>query len=144
MNVAADLRNEWESIRTEVIRAYPDFYELEPGGAIAMDLGESGWMLELQPVARLLCQVGVDMEELRALLSGSTAEDLSTDELQRVAKDHLRPSVRRYKSKLVEAGFEEGTEVEETFMAITFEREIAFDDPAEINETIKWCRKVIV
>lgn len=143
-NVTEDLRHEWESIRAEVTQAYPDFYELEPGGAIAMDLGESGWMLELQPAKRLLCQVGVDMEELRTLLSGSTAEDLSSDELQRVAKDHLRPSVRRYKSTLVEAGFEEGTEVEEAFMAITFEREIAFNDPAEINEIIQWCRKVIV
>ncbi|HIA13571.1 MAG TPA: hypothetical protein EYN18_04015 [Nitrospirales bacterium] len=139
-----DLRHEWEAIRAEVIQAHPDFYELEPGGAIAMELGESGWMLELQPVARLLCQVGVDIEELRTLLSGNTAEDLSSDELQRVAKDHLRPSVRRYKAKLVEAGFAEGTEVEEEFMAITFEREIDFHDPAEINETIQWCRKVIV
>ena len=139
-----ELRMEWESIRSEVIQAYPDFYELEPGGAIAMDLGESGWMLELQPVERLLCQVGVDMEELRTLLSGPTAEDLSSDELQRVAKDHLRPSVRRYKAKLVEAGFEEATEVEEEFMAITFERPIDFQDVTEISETINWCRKLIV
>ena len=39
--MAEDLRHEWELIRAEVIRAYPDFYELEPGGAIAMDLGET-------------------------------------------------------------------------------------------------------
>ena len=90
-----DLRETWLSVRAEVLQLYPDFYELEPGGAIAMDLGGSGWMLEVQPVERLLCQVGVDMEELRTLLSGNTAEDLSPDELQRVAKDHLRPSVRR-------------------------------------------------
>ena len=141
--MTTDLRMEWESIRADVIRAYPDFYELEPGGAIAMDLGESGWMLELQPGERLLCQVGVDMEELRTLLSGNTAEDLSSDELQRVAKDHLRPSVRRYKPKLVAAGFEEGIEVEEEFMAITFERPINFQDPEEINDIIEWCRKVV-
>ena len=139
-----DLRETWLSVRAEVLQSYPDFYELEPGGAIAMDLGGSGWMLELQPVERLLCQVGVDMEELRTLLSGDTAEDLSPDELQRVAKDHLRPSVRRYKSKLLEAGFYEGTETEEEFMAITFERSIDFQDPAYINETIEWCRNTIV
>ena len=139
-----DVRQDWEEIRTEMIQAYPDFYELEPGGAIAMDLGESGWMLELQPSERLLCQVGVDMDELRTLLSGSTPEDISSDELQRVAKDHLRPSMRRYKPKLIEAGFEEGIEVEEEFMAITYERPIDFQDPAYINETIDWCRKFIV
>ena len=142
--MAADLRDVWESVREEVIQAHPDFYEFEPGGAIAMELGQSGWMLELQPVARLLCQVGVDMEELRTLLSENTAEDLSPDELQRVAKDHLRPSVRRYKPKLLAAGFHEATEVEEEFMAITFERPIDFQDPAYIHETIEWCRKVIV
>jgi hypothetical protein len=144
MDVVAGLRHDWNSIRAEVSQAYPDFYELEPGGAIAMDIGESGWMLELQPIERLLCQVGVDMEELRTLLSGNTAEDLSPDELQCVARDYLRPSVRRYKSKLVEVGFEERTEVEKEFTAITFERTIDFQDPVEIKKIIEWCRKAIV
>tara|TARA_B100000315_G_scaffold258803_1_gene312242 strand:+ start:715 stop:1077 length:363 start_codon:yes stop_codon:yes gene_type:complete len=105
VEVVEGLRCDWVMIRAEVRQSYKDFYELQPGGAIAMDLGASGWILEVQPDARLLCQVGVDMEELCTLLSGNTTEDLSLDELQRVAKDHLRPSVRRYKSKLVEGDF---------------------------------------
>ena len=60
MKETMDLAQDWTSFRTEIMRVYPDFYELEPGGAIVMNLGTSGWMLELQPVARLLCQVGVD------------------------------------------------------------------------------------
>ena len=143
MEETMDLAQDWTSFRTEIMRVYPDFYELEPGGAIVMNLGTSGWMLELQPVARLLCQVGVDLEELRTLLSGNTAEDLSSDELQRVAKDHLRGAVQQHKATLVEAGFQEKTDVEEEFMAITFERPIDFHDLGQINQTIDWCRKVI-
>ncbi len=39
----------WDNTRSRLCQAEPGFYELEPGGALAMPLGEEGWMLELTP-----------------------------------------------------------------------------------------------
>ena len=64
------------------------------------------------------------MEELRILLAGSTPEDISEDELQRVARDQLRPVTQKYRSSLRGSGFEETVETTEQHYAISFEKTI--------------------
>ena len=72
---------DWDQVRTRLVQAEPALYELEPGGALALDLDAEGWLLELSPDGQLICQTGMDLEDLKSLLSEGTCEDLPTDEL---------------------------------------------------------------
>src|SRR5437870_4886331 len=83
----------WESVRLRLRRSHPGFYELEAGGALLMDLGSEGWLLELTPDGRLLCQMGMDIEDIMSLMSEGTPEDLGTDEVAKQAKYYLQPAV---------------------------------------------------
>ncbi len=64
---------------------------MEAGGALAMDLGSDGWLLELTPDGRLLCQYGMAIDDVMTLLSDGTPEDLGTDEIAKQAK-YLHPT----------------------------------------------------
>ena len=57
---------DWPAVCARLRGNLPSLYELEPGGALMMDLGEEGWLLELTPDRRLLCQMGMDLEDTRA------------------------------------------------------------------------------
>ena len=70
----------WSEIRTELCRKEPTLYELEPGGALGLTLDDD-WIMELTPDGRLICQTGMDMEDIQSLLSDGTPEELGTDEL---------------------------------------------------------------
>ena len=81
----------WTSFRASLAPPFPQLQELEAGGALTMDLGSDGWMLELTPDGRLLCQYGMAMEDVMTLLSDGTPEDLGTDEIAKQAK-YLHPT----------------------------------------------------
>jgi hypothetical protein len=132
---------EWEKIRSWLRRDHPAFYELEPGGALLMDLGSDGWLLELTPDGRLLCQMGVDINEIMSLMSGGTPEDLGTDEVAKQAKYYLQPAVAKFRPALRGAGFEETTEMTEEYVATTFQKPVDFQKPDEIAQILQWCRK---
>lgn len=132
---------EWEKIRSRLRRDHPAFYELEAGGALLMDLGSDGWLLELTPDGRLLCQMGVDINEIMSLMSGGTPEDLGTDEVAKQAKYYLQPAVAKYRPALRGAGFEETTEMTEEYVATTFQKPVDFQKPDEIAQILQWCRK---
>jgi len=73
-------------------------------GSLAIEADGAEYLLELCADGKLLCQFGVDLDELRGMISGGTTEDLSDDELQRSAREHLRPIVTKYRGKLIAAG----------------------------------------
>lgn len=131
----------WEETRTELSRSEPALYELEPGGALAMTLGTEGWMLEMTPDGRLICQIGMDMDDIQSLLSDGTAEDLGTDELAKQAKYYLQPTVSKFRPVLTAAGFEETTEMTGEYVAVLFQRPIDFRDLDDVKRRIRWCRE---
>ena len=130
----------WEQTRTRLVQSDPKFYELEPGGALALELGSDGWMLELTPDGRLICQMGMDMEDIMSLLSDGTPEDLGTDELAKQAKYYLQPAVSKFRKLLIGAGFEETTEMTDEYVAVLFQRAVDFGNLDDVMQTVRWCQ----
>lgn len=130
----------WAEARTRLRQTEPSFYELEPGGALALQLGGGEWILEVTPDGRLICQTGMEIEDIQRLLSEGTPEDLGTDELAKQAKYYLQPIASKFRQPLVEAGFEEQTEMNEQYVAVTFQRPVDFEKFDEVAQAIRWCR----
>lgn len=133
----------WEETRSKLMQSEPAFYELEPGGSLALSLGDEAWMLEVTPDGRVICQTGMDMEDIQNLLSTGTPEDLGTDELAKQAKYYLQPAVTKYRKMLIEAGFEENTEMNDQYVAATFQRVMDFAKLDEVQQAVQWCRERI-
>jgi len=133
----------WEETRSKLMQSEPAFYELEPGGSLALSLGDEAWMLEVTPDGRVICQTGMDMEDIQSLLSTGTPEDLGTDELAKQAKYYLQPAVTKYRKMLIGAGFEENTEMNDQYVAATFQRVIDFAKLDDVRQVVKWCRERI-
>jgi hypothetical protein len=131
----------WEQTRTLLFQTEPEFYELEPGGALGLQLGSEGWMLEVTPDGRMICQTGMDMDDIQSLLSDGTPEDLGTDELAKQAKYYLQPAVSKVRKTLTGAGFEENTEMTDQYVAVTFQRTMDFGKFEEVQRTVKWCQQ---
>lgn len=133
----------WEETRSELMQSEPAFYELEPGGSLALPLRDEAWMLEVTPDGRLICQTGMDMEDIQSLLSDGTPEDLGTDELAKQAKYYLQPTVTKYRKALASAGFEESTEMTDQYVAATFQRAVDFANLEGVKQAVNWCREHI-
>jgi len=131
----------WDSTRSRLCQAEPGFYELEPGGALALQLGEEGWMLEVTPDGRMICQTGIDMDDVKSLLSDGTPEDLGTDELAKQAKYYLQPSVSKVRKTFLSAGFEETTEMNDEYVAVTFHKAVDFQKLEEVTQAVRWCQQ---
>ena len=131
----------WGEARERLRQSEPSFYELEPGGALALSLDDEGWILEVTPDGRLICQAGMDIEDIQSLLSDGTPEDLGTDELAKQAKYYLQPMVAKFRKLLRDAGFEENTEMNEQYVAVTFQRVVDFKKFDELTRAVRWCRQ---
>jgi hypothetical protein len=138
---ATPVHQGWDAIRASLMKHEPAFYELEPGGALMMDLGSDGWLLELTPDGRLLCQMGMEIEDVKRLMSEGTPEDLGTDEVAKQAKYYLQPAVSKYRATLRGAGFQETTEMNEEYVATTFQKIVDFQNLGEVTQTVQWCRQ---
>lgn len=130
----------WERTRANLRRVEPALHELEPGGALVLELGDDGWLLEITPDGRLICQAGMDMDDIKSLLSDGTAEDLGSDELAKQVKYYLQPIVSKVRKTFLGAGFEEQTEMTDDYVAVTFQRPVDFAKPDDIAQVIRWCR----
>lgn len=133
----------WIQLRANLKRSFPQFYELEPDGPLAMDLGDDGWLLEVRPDGKVLCQYGVAMDEVMALMSEGTPEDLGTDEVAKQAKYFLQPAVSKYRALLLQSGFVEETEMTDEFVAVTFARGADLENPAKLEDLLRWCCRQI-
>ncbi len=133
----------WTQLRIELTNAFPQLYELEPNGPLAMDLGEDGWLLEIRPEGTVLCQYGVAMDDVMALMSDGTPEDLGTDEVAKQAKYFLQPAVSKYRALLLQSGFLEETEMNDEFVAVTFTRPVDLQNRAKVEDLVRWCRRQI-
>jgi hypothetical protein len=133
----------WAQLRADLMRSFPQFYELEPSGPLLMDLGVDGWLLEVRPDGKLLCQYGVAMDEVIALMSEGTPEDLGTDEVAKQAKYFLQPAVAKYRALLLQSGFVEETEMTDEFVAVTFARNADLQNRAKLEDLLRWCCRQI-
>lgn len=130
----------WEHCRARLIEAEPRLYELEPGGALGLALRDEDWMLELTPDGRLICQAGMTLEDIQRIVSEGTPEDLGTDEIAKQAKYYLQPMAQKYRKVFLGAGFEEVTEMNEYFVAVTFQRPVNLADFGAVMELVAWCQ----
>ncbi|MBI5672723.1 MAG: hypothetical protein HZC50_05560 [Nitrospirae bacterium] len=133
----------WAQRRADLLRSFPKFYELEPDGPLVMDLGADGWLLEVKPDGRVLCQYGVAMEDVMAMMSEGTPEDLGTDEVAKQAKYFLQPAVAKYRALLLQSGFVEETEMTDEFVAVTFARDADLQNRAKLEDLLRWCCRQI-
>lgn len=133
----------WSQLRTVLTQAFPQLYELEPGGALAMDLGSDGWVLEVKPEGTVLCQYGIAMDDVMALMSDGTPEDLGTDEVAKQAKYFIQPAVEKYRRLLLQSRFTESLEMNEEFVAATFAREVDMANPSKVQDLMGWCVREI-
>jgi hypothetical protein len=133
----------WTSFRASLVSPFPQLQELEAGGALTMDLGSDGWMLELTPDGRLLCQYGMALEDVMTLLSDGTPEDLGTDEIAKQAKYYIQPEVSKYRAVLLKSGFSEQTEITDDYVAAFFERNIDLTNPIAVQDLMRWCIRTI-
>lgn len=122
----------WTEVKAELTRAGLRCEEIEPSRVVSVEAGRHPFILELISDGRLVALFGMDMDELRVLVSGDATEDLSEDELQRVARDNLRPAVNVYKPFFLLKGFEEGVDTGEGYYAIAFTKKLDLADPASV------------
>lgn len=133
----------WPQLRQDLRRSLPGFYELEPNGPLLMDLGTEGWLLELRPEGKVVCQYGVAMEDVMALMSDGTPEDLGTDEVAKQAKYFLQPAVNKYRALLLQSGFVEENEATDEFVAVTFSRAVDLQNRQKVEDLLRWCCREI-
>lgn len=133
----------WTSLRALLAATFPQLEELETGGALTMDLGLDGWLLELTPDGLLLCQYGMALDDVMALLSDGTPEDLGTDEIAKQAKYYIQPAVSKYRTILLKSGFSEQTEMNDDYVAARFERNVDLTNPTAVQDLMRWCVKTI-
>ena len=133
----------WTSLRASLAPTFPQLQEFEAGGALTMDLGSDGWMLELTPDGRLLCQYGMALDDVMTLLSDGTPEDLGIDEIAKQAKYYIQPEVSKYRAILLKSGFSEQTEINDDYVAAFFERNIDPTNPLAVQDLMRWCVRTI-
>jgi hypothetical protein len=133
----------WASLRASLAPTFPQLLELEAGGALSMDLGSDGWLLELTPDGRLLCQYGMALDDVMTLLSEGTPEDLGTDEIAKQAKYYIQPEVSKYRPVLLKSGFSEQTEMTDDYVAALFERNVDLTNPVAVQDLMRWCVRTI-
>ena len=132
----------WEAARAKLRTNIPQFYELEPGGPLVLDLGDDGWILELGSDGQFLCQHGISMDDVKSLMCDGTTEDLGTDEVAKQAKYFLGPAVSKKRPALLKAGFAEQTEMNDEYVAITFLKAVNFERYEEVLGSVRWCQNL--
>ncbi|MEW6323903.1 MAG: hypothetical protein AB1515_00795 [Nitrospirota bacterium] len=131
---------DFDHVKTLLKRSAVVFTE-EPDGRLEIGGGPEEYLIELDAERGVSCLFGVDMEELRLLVSGSGNEDLGEDELQRVAREHLRPLRRRYEALFTRAGFVEEVRVDAHSYAVAFVKAVAGMPPETVVEWVRWARR---
>jgi hypothetical protein len=133
----------WPQAKAALSASFPQFYELEPGGPLVLDLGSDGWLLEVQPEGRVLCQYGLSIDDAMSLMSEGTPEDLGTDEVAKQVKYFIQPAVSKYRALLLQSGFTEETEMNEEFVAVSFCRTVDLHNLTKAQDLIRWCCRTI-
>ena len=115
----------------------------EPKGGITLPIGDDNCLVEIHPDRSLVCLFGLDLDEIRGMISGGATEDLSSDELQRVAKDSLRQTIGFRGRILRQKGFQEEVQATEEYFVMCY-RKVLTDEGVQGNlGSIRECLKII-
>lgn len=130
----------WEQVRSRLRQIVPQFYELESGAALALDLGDDGWLLEVRSDGQFLCQHGIALDDVKSLMCDGTTEDLGSDEVAKQAKYFLGPAVSKKRPALLKAGFAELADMNDEYVAITFHKPIDLQRVDDVVTAVRWCQ----
>lgn len=108
-------------------------------GGLSFAAAGGDCLVELDPAGRVLCQFGIDLDELRDLIAGSATEDLGDDELQRAARYHLVTLTSRYQPRFKAAGFDESYDVTGDHAVIVFSHPIDLQTPDGVLPVLQRC-----
>ncbi len=129
----------WTQARTYLVKEIPGWLDSHATDALTLPLPNEDWLLEITPDGKLVCMAGYDMEDMKSLLSDGTPEDLGTDELAKQAKFYLQQTVSKHRPKLMSQGFTERIEMNESYVAAHYERQIDFGNLTDLRQQIKTC-----
>jgi hypothetical protein len=83
------------------------------------------------------------MDDVKSLMSDGTPEDLGTDEIAKQAKYFIQPAVAKFRPLLLQSGFVEQTEMNEDYVAVTFQRSVDLQNLSAVQGLVQWCRRSI-
>ena len=83
------------------------------------------------------------MDDVMSLMSDGTPEDLGTDEVAKQAKYFIQPAVSKFRTLLLQSGFSEESDMNDEYVAVTFERVVDFHNLPKVEDLIRWCCRQI-
>jgi len=113
--------------------------DLDGGRIVSFTAAEGECLVEVDPAGRVLCQFGIDLDELRDLIAGSATEDLGDDELQRAARYHLQTLTKRYQGRFLASGFTEEYDVTADHAVISFTHPVDFSTSEGVLTVLGRC-----
>ena len=136
----------WEAVTAAVATWLRDrgyAVDLDGGRSLTFSAAAGDCLVEVSPSGRVLCQFGIDLDELRDLIAGSATEDLGDDELQRAARYHLQTLAKRYQGRFLAAGFAEEYEVTSDHAVISFTHPIDSTAPELVLPVVSRCVELL-
>ena len=113
--------------------------DLDGGRIVSFTAAEGECLVEVDPAGRVLCQFGIDLDELRNLIAGAATEDLGDDELQRAARYHLQTLTKRYQGRFLASGFAEEYDVTADHAVISFTHPVDYTRPDAVVAVLSRC-----
>jgi hypothetical protein len=115
----------------------------EPTGAISLNLKDEDCLVEVHSDRSLVCLFGMDMEELKVMIAGDSTEDLSSDELQRAAKESLRQTVGTRGITLRRFGFQEETQITDEYYVLAYRKSLDQESMTTTLSTVRDCLNIL-
>jgi hypothetical protein len=129
----------WPQARTYLVKEISGWMDSISPEALTLPLPDEDWLLEITADGKLVCMAGYDLEDMKSMLSDGTPEDLGTDELAKQAKFYLQQTVSKHRPKLISQGFAERIEMNESYVAAHYERQVDFGKLGDLHQQIKTC-----
>jgi len=115
----------------------------EPKGAISLALKDEDCLVEIHPDHSMVCLFGVDLDELRGMISGGATEDLSSDELQKLARDSLRRTIGPRAMVLRKIGYEEEIQATDAYFILCYRTLLADSEGKKMLGGIRQCLNIV-
>jgi hypothetical protein len=139
MSESSQPSQHWPEAKAFLVQNIPGWLEANSTEALTLPLPDEDWLLEVTADSKLVCMAGYDMEDMQSMLSDGTPEDLGTDELAKQAKFYLQQTVSKYRPKLLGQGFTERIEMNESYVAAHYERQVDFENLSDLRDQIATC-----
>ena len=75
--------------------------------------------------------------------SDGTPPDFATDPGAKQANYFIQPAVTKYRPLQLQSGLSEQTEMNEEYVAVTFERQVDLENLSKVQDLMRWCCRQI-